>query len=50
MFKNRFENEFGLKINFFRFDVGGELTSKELNNFYEVNGIKRNLSTPKTSE
>lgn len=50
VFKNRVENESGLKINFLWYDRGGEFTSNEFNSFYEVNGIKRQLSTPITPE
>ena len=39
-FKNRVENEFGMKIKCFRSDRGGEFTSNEFNIFCEANGIK----------
>ena len=48
MFKNRVGNESGLKIKCLRSDRGGEFTSNAFNTFCEMNGIKRQLSSPKT--
>ena len=48
IFKNRVENELGMKIKCLRSDRGGEFTSNEFNMFYEENGIKRLLSTLRT--
>ena len=48
--KNKVENESGMKIKCLRSDRGGEFTSREFNTFCEVNGIKRQLSTPRTPE
>ena len=48
LFKNRVENEFGLKIKCLRSNRGGEFISNEFNNFCEDNGIKRQLTVPKT--
>ena len=50
IFKNRVENESCLKIKCLRFDRGEEFTSRELNIFYEENGIKRQLPAPRTPE
>ena len=41
IFKNRVENEFGMKIKCLRLYRGGEFTSNEFNIFCEANGIKR---------
>ena len=41
IFKNRVENESGVKIKCLRFDRGGEFTSREFNIFCEENEIKR---------
>ena len=41
IFKNRFENESGVKIKCLRSDRGGEFTPREFNMFCEDNGIKR---------
>ena len=46
VFKNRVKNESSVKIICLRSDKGGKFTSKELNIFYEENGIKRQLSSP----
>ena len=48
IFKNRFENESRVKMKCLRSDRGGEFTSREFNMFCEENGIKRQLSSPKT--
>ena len=50
MFKNRVENESGMKIKCLRLDRGVEFTSSEFNTFFKVNGIKRKLSAPKTPD
>ena len=50
IFKNRVENESSIKINYLRLDRGGDFTSREFNMFYEENGIKRQLSSPRTPE
>ena len=41
IFKNRVENESGMKIKCERLDRWGEFTSNEFNMFCEENGIKR---------
>ena len=42
MFKNRVENESGVKCKCLRYDRGGDFTSNEFNNFFvEENGIKK---------
>ena len=43
VFKNRVKNESGMKIKCLRFDRGDKFTSNDFNNFFEVNGIKRQL-------
>ena len=48
IFKNRVENESGVKIKCLRPNRGGEFTSREFNIFSEENGIKRKISSPKT--
>ena len=48
IFNNRVENEFGVKIKCLRYDRGGEFTSRKFNIFCEENGIKRQLSAPRT--
>ena len=48
IFKNRVENELGVKIKCLRSNRGGEITSREFNIFYEENRIKRQLSNLKT--
>lgn len=48
VFKNRSEDEYGVKIKCLRYNRRGEFTSRELNIFCEENDIKRQLSTPKT--
>ena len=50
IFKNRVENESRMKIKYLRSDRGGEFTSNEFNIFCEENGIKRQLSAPRTPE
>ena len=50
LFKNRVENESGVKINWLRSDGGREFTSNEFTILCQVNDIKRQLSTPKTPE
>lgn len=47
IFKNRVENESGDKIKCLRSDRGEKFTSREFNMFFEENGIKRQLSSPK---
>lgn len=49
-FKKMVENETGLPINCLRTDRGGVFTSVEFNNFYEQNGIKRQLPTAYTPQ
>ena len=41
IFKNRVENELGMKIKYFRIDRGGEFTSNDFNIFCEANRIKK---------
>ena len=50
IFKNRVENESGVKIICLRLDRGGEFTSREFNMFCKENGIKRKLSSHRTPE
>lgn len=50
LFKVMVENETGKKIKCLRSDQGGEFISMEFNTFYEVNGIKRQLSPPWTPQ
>lgn len=50
IFKNRVENESGVKIKCLRLDRGGESTSRDFNMFCEENGTKRQLSSPTTPE
>ena len=50
IFKNRVENESGMNIKCLRSDRGGEFTSNDFNTFCEENGIKRQLSAPRTPE
>ena len=50
IFKNRVENEFGMKIKCLRLDRRGEFTSNEFNMICEENGIKRQLLAPRTLE
>ena len=49
-FKTYVEDEIDLKIKCLRSDNGGEFTSKELNNFCEDHGIKRQFSAPRTPQ
>ena len=44
LFKNRVENQFGVKIENLILDRGGKFISNEFNTFCEVNSIKRQLS------
>jgi len=46
IFKEQVEQETRAKILTFRTDRGVEFTSKEFQNFCEINGIKRHLTTP----
>ena len=46
VFKILAESECGEKLKCFRTDRGGEFNSKELGNFYDMNGIKRHLTDP----
>ena len=50
LFKNRVENESGVKINWLRSNGGREFTSNEFTILCQVNDIKRQLSAPKTLE
>ena len=45
IFKNRVENEFGIKIKCLRSDGGGEFTSNEFNIFCEESRIRKKLPT-----
>ncbi|XP_068337580.1 uncharacterized protein [Pyrus communis] len=47
-FKAAVEKESGCKIKAMRSDRGGEFTSKEFHEFYEVNGIRRPLTVPRS--
>ena len=49
-FKALVENETTLKIKCLMLDNRGEFTSNEFNDHFETHGIKRNFSTPKTSQ
>ena len=49
IFKNRVENEFGVKIKRLRSNRG-EFTSREFNIYCKENGIKRQLSSPYSLE
>lgn len=49
-FKVYVEKPSGFQIKGLRTDRGGEFTSKEFNNFSEVSGIRRELTTPYTPE
>ena len=44
------ENESGMKIKCLRSDKGGEFTSNEFNEFYDIHGIKRQFSAAKNSQ
>ena len=46
IFKNKVENESGVKIKSLRSDRGGEFTSREFNIYYEEHGIRRQLFSP----
>ena len=50
IFKNRVENESGMKIKCLRLDRGAEFTSNEFNIFCEANGIKRQFLALRTLE
>ena len=50
IFKNKVENEYGVKIKSLRSNKGGEFTFREFNIYYEEHGIKRQLSSPHTPE
>lgn len=50
IFKNRVENESCLKIKCLRSDRGEEFISNVFNIFCEDNGIKRQISAPKTPQ
>ena len=50
LFKNRVENESGVKMKCLRLDRGREFTSRDFNMFCEEDIIKRQLSSPKTLE
>ncbi|KAM1171417.1 hypothetical protein ACFX2G_022142 [Malus domestica] len=49
-FKAAIENEGGCKIKVMRSDQGGEFTSKEFQEFYEANGIRRPLTVPRSPQ
>jgi hypothetical protein len=49
-FKYDVDNETDLNIKYLRIDNGGEFTSKELNNFCEDHGIKRQFLAPRTPQ
>ena len=44
--KNLAESESGERLKCFRTDRGGEFNSEEFNRFYDLNGIKRQLTAP----
>ena len=44
------ENEKNQKIKCLRLDNGGEFTSNEFNEFCEMNGVKRQFSSPKNPQ
>ena len=46
IFKNKVENESGVRIKSLRSDRLGEFTSREFNIYCEEHGIKRYLSSP----
>lgn len=50
LFKEKVENELGLKIKCSRSDIGGEFTSYLFNSYCEEHGIKRQTSTPRTPQ
>ncbi|XP_059067616.1 uncharacterized protein LOC131858401 [Cryptomeria japonica] len=50
VFKALVENKKDLKIKSLRFDNGGEITSNEFVSFCEENGIKRQISQPRTPQ
>ena len=45
IFKVMVDNETNLKIKCLRYNNGGEFTSNEFNEFYEMRGVKRQFST-----
>ena len=49
-FKKKVENEKNLSIKGLRTDRGGEFTSTDFNNFCEINGIRRQLTTAYTPQ
>lgn len=49
-YKEKVENEIGLKIKCLRLDRGGEFTSHEFNTICEECGIVRKTSTPRTPQ
>ena len=50
IFKNKVENEFGVKVKSLKLDREGELTSREFNIYCEEHGIRRQLSSPHAPE
>ena len=48
IFKDKVENESGLKIKCLKLDRGREFTSNENNIFYNDRGIKKKTSAPRT--
>ena len=50
IFNNSVKNKSSVKIKCLRSNRGGEFTSREFNIFCEENGIKRQLSSPRTPE
>jgi IS30 family transposase len=44
VYKEMVENEMDSKIKSLRYDNGGEFTSKEFMDYYNIHGIKRNSS------
>ena len=49
-FKALVQNQTGRRIRVLRSDNGGEYTSKEFNEFYAYEGVKRHLTVPYTQQ